>query len=812
MSHFASQWALSLSVLALLAGCGGGDVEPNPPPPQEQPSNEYLGPAPSTPDIQKYKVSLWDNIASQDKCGSCHTEGAQAPYFASNEDVNDAYAATLPLVDLTNPAASRLVDKVAGGHNCWLSSDSACGETMAQWIKLWSDERVSAVTTIELTAPILREPGASKNYPADTTLFSQQLYPLLNQYCAQCHNEGADTPQSPFFASNDIDLAYDAATKVFNIDEPSQSRLVVRLGSEFHNCWSNCQDNSAEMLAAIQAFSDAIDVDAISPEMVVSKGLRLTDGITASSGGRYESDLIALYQFKAGEGSVAFDTSGISPAANLNLSGEVKWLGSWGLAFNNGKAQASTASSKKLHDLIRATNEFTVEAWVTPSNVTQEGPARIVTYSAGDNDRNFTLGQTQYNYDFLLRTEATNGNGDPALSTPDADEVLQATLQHVVLSYNAVEGRKIYVNGQLIEVADDDIAPLAGWDDSFALILGREASNQHVWQGDIRLLAIYNRQLTAEQIQQNYEVGVGEKFYLLFSISHLMDLPNTYVMFEVSQFDNYSYLFSQASLVNIDGSAVSEGFEIKGMRLGINGKESAQGQAYANLESLIGTGQALAEPLSLSTLGTIIGLEKGASNDEFFLTFEQLGEHTNVRVPGVFITPEAMPANSETAHIGVRNFAEINHSMSVLTGVAQSAPKPAATYQLVQRQLPSIDNIDTFISAQQMGITQLAIAYCDAAVEDPLIRSRWLPQVDFSQAPAQALSPANRPLLLVPLLDQLMPLALTSQPQRQLISTELDGLIERLSVCGSNCNAERTRTIAKSSCAAVLASAVMLVQ
>ena len=812
MKHLLFKRLVFVSLFLGLSACGGGDVEENPPTEQTPTSDVYTGPAAATADIQKYKSSLWDNISTQDKCGACHTEGSQAPYFASRNDVNDAYAATNPLVDLTDPKVSRLVTKVAGGHNCWLASDSACGETMTQWIKLWADERVSTANTIELTAPVIRDPGASKSFPDDSSLFSQHVYPLLNQYCVSCHNEGVPAAQSPFFASNDIDVAYEAAKSVINLDEPALSRLVVRLGSEFHNCWSQCADDSIEMRDAIMALSDGIELDEVSPDMVVSKSLRLTDGITASSGGRFETDVIALYQFKTGEGTIAYDTSGISPAANLTLSGDVDWLGSWGLSFTNGKAQASTANSKKLHDLITATGEFSVEAWVTPNNVTQEGPARIVTYSAGDDARNFTLGQTLYNYDFMLQTDASNSNGEPALSTPDADEVLQATLQHVVMTYNATDGRRIYVNGQLIDVVDEDIAPLANWDDSFALILGREASNQHVWQGDIRLLAIYNRVLTSEQVQQNYEVGVGEKFFLLFSISHLVDLPNTYVMFEVSQFDNYSYLFSNAAIVNIDGTPVSTGFDVKGLRIGINGKESAQGQSYVNLDLSLSAGQDIAEPFSISALGTIIALEKGVNQDEFFLTFEQLGEHTNVVLPSVFVTPSEVPASTESAQIGVRNFAEINHSMSVLTGVSQQSTKVFDTYELVKRQLPSIENIETFISAQQMGITQLAIAYCDSAIEDNTIRGNWFPDVDFTAVPGEALSTAQRGNLLNPLINQLMPLSLSNQPNQSAIYAELDSLVSGLSVCSGTCDAERTRTIAKSTCAAVLASAVMLVQ
>ncbi|PKG82627.1 ATPase [Colwellia sp. 75C3] len=803
---------LVVNLFLLVSACGDSTVEEKPPIVPDNSNTEYTGPAPTTEDIQKYKTSLWDNISATDRCGSCHTEGNQAPYFASRENVNDAYAATNPLVSLSKPEESRLVQKVAGGHNCWLDSDQACGETMQQWVKLWADDRVSTANAIVLKPPVIKEPGTSKNFPSENTLFSTHVYPIVSLYCVDCHNESSSTAQSPFFASNNIDKAYEAARQVINLEEPNKSRLVIRLSNEFHNCWSDCQTNSTEMQAGIQALSDEITVDVIAPEMVVSKSLLLTDGLVASSGGRFESDIIALYQFKTGNGNTAYDTSGISPAANLTLTGNVEWLGSWGLSFTNGKAQASTANSKKIHDLITSTNEFAIEAWITPNNVVQEGPARIISYSAGDNDRNFTLGQSQYNYDFMLQTASSSSNGEPALSTPDDDEVLQATLQHVVLTYSATDGRRIYVNGKLIEVVDEAISPLASWDDSFALILGREASNNHVWQGNIRLLAIYNRTLSQEQISQNYDVGVGEKFFLLFSISDLVDLANTYILFEVSQYDNYSYLFTNPSLVNLDGNSLPKTTALSKMRIGVNGKESAQGQAYANLNQSFTTDDVITEPVGLSPLGTIIALEKGANNDEFFLTFEQLGEHSNVVLPATFIAPDDTFIDNDSARIGLRNFAQIHGSMSVLTGVNKDSTNVATTYQLVKQQLPTLTNIETFISAQQMGITQLAIAYCDTALENENLRMAWFPDVNFSNTPDIALDRTGRANLLNPLLDQLMPSTLGTQPDKATVYSELDNLISRLAVCGSSCDTNRTKNIAKASCAAVLGSAVMLVQ
>src|SRR5678816_3858793 len=93
----------------------------------------------------------------------------------------------------------------------------------------------------------------------------------------------------------------------------------------------------------------------------------------------------------------------------------------------------------------------------------------IISYSGGTMARNFTLGQTMYDYDYFNRATTTDANGQPALSTPSANEVLQATLQHVVATYSPVDGRRIYVNGQLVSQTDPQPAGLfTDWNDTFA--------------------------------------------------------------------------------------------------------------------------------------------------------------------------------------------------------------------------------------------------------------------------------------------------------------------------------------------------------
>ena len=67
------------------------------------------------------------------------------------------------------------------------------------------------------------------------------------------------------------------------------------------------------------------------------------------------------------------------------------------------------------------------------------------------------------------------------MSTDDDDERLQASLQHVVMTFDPVNGRRIYVNGEF--TGDMDSAgggTLGEWDNSFAFVLGNEVEQTTV--------------------------------------------------------------------------------------------------------------------------------------------------------------------------------------------------------------------------------------------------------------------------------------------------------------------------------------------
>src|SRR5579859_32575 len=346
---------LMLAALAACSSSGGAPTTVNQSTGGTSQTQTYTGPPAQNADIEAFQVNLWQNITPSNRCGGCHHQGGQSPMFARSDDVNQAYQAALPLVNLTNPSQSTLVLKVGSGHNCWVADPSACALTMQTWIQNWIGQGGSSTTTVQLLAPPVQAAGGGKQFPADPTVgnpsYQSTVYPLLTQFCSGCHNPASASPQQPYFADpRNVDAAYIAAQPKIDLAQPNQSRFYERLASEFHHCWPtassngapDCPGSAAAMLSAISAFANGIPVTPIDPALIVSDALTLTQGTVAASGSRYEGSLIAKYMFETGQGSTAYDTSGVSPEADLTLSGNVTWVGGWGLAFAQGSAaQAS---------------------------------------------------------------------------------------------------------------------------------------------------------------------------------------------------------------------------------------------------------------------------------------------------------------------------------------------------------------------------------------------------------------------------------------------------------------------------------------
>jgi len=824
--------ALLAASLALSA-CGGGGA-PTTATPATAPTssaNSYTGPAPATADVQAFSINFWANVRVQSRCGQCHnaTSPAQMPNFARSDDVNLAYAQANTVVNLAQPSTSRVVIKVSGGHNCWLADPNACGQILTTWISNWAGGTgVASATQVQLQAPPIQSVGQSLNFPADSSDYAATVYTLTSKYCVRCHSSTADsaTQQSPYFADPTLAIAYPAAIPKIDFTGCSpfiagnniatgttpgscgtNSRFYQRLLTDNHNCWDNCAADAAQMLAQIQAFAKMLSPANIDPSLVVSKALSLTQGTVASGANRYDADTIAKYEFETGTGYTAYDTSGIDPAADLTISGDVLWAGGWGITVGaGGKAQASTSGSSKLYGLIQATGEFSVEAWVAPALVAAD-KSYMVSYSGGDTTRNFTLGQTNQSYDFMLRSSNSVLDGTPQLQTPPAAMLLQASLQHVVLTYNPITGRQIYVNGMNANVPDPQKGgTISNWDKTFALVLGNEVSGDRSWQGLIKFVAIHSRALSAAQIMQNFNAGVGQRYYLLFNVAQVTGVPQAYVMFTVSQYDSYSYMFYKPTFISLDKAAKPNNIPVRGIRIGINGTIPQVGQAYVPLNTSVTSSAYTARGQVLSNIGTVIALQSGPLTDQFFLTFDQLGSQKNVVVEPIPTPPPPSPGPI-AADIGVRTFAEINSTLSRLTGVPTTNPAVSATYLAVQQQLPANPTLEGFSSSNQIGVAQLAIQYCNVMVKTPAYASSVLPGVTINGS----LYPAGASAVTTALAARLLGSGLNSQPNASTVTTELGNLITTLCTTSACTTTARAQAVTAAACATAFGSADMLI-
>jgi len=821
--------ALAASIALSACGGAGAPTTTNPAPSQTVQADAYTGPPASTADVTAFQVNFWNNVRVQNRCGQCHnaTSPAQMPNFARSDDVNLAYAQANTVVNLATPSTSIIVTKVAGGHNCWLADNGACGQILTTWIANWASASGAASSTaVQLQAPPDQSVGQSLNFPADSSDFAATVWPVTHTNCVRCHSTTADpsVEQSPYHADPSVPIAYAAAIPKIDFTGcagsggnnsgntagscGTNSRLYQRLLIDNHNCWTTCAADATTMLLAIQAFAGKLAPSNIDPTLVVSKSLSLTQGTIASGASRYDADTIAKYEFQSIVNNTTFDTSGIDPSADLTISGSVTLAGGWGITVGaGGKAQATTQASQKIYNFIQATGEFSVEAWVAPALVAVD-KSYMVSYSGGDTTRNFTLGQTNQDYDFMLRNSNTALTGLPQLQTPNAAMALQASLQHVVLTYDAVNGRQIYVNGVAVGPPDPQKGgTIANWDSTFALVLGNEVSGDRSWQGLIKFVAIHSRAMSATQVMQNFNAGVGERYYVLFNVSAVTGVSQNYVMFTVSQYDSYSYLFNQPTFISLDPKAAPSNIPVQGIRIGINGTIPQVGQAYIPLNTTVtSTGYTYPQGQVLSNVGTVIGLQSGPQTDQFFLTFDRLGNQTNVVVEAKPTAPAPAPG-PVVADIGVKTFAQVNSTLSALTGVPTSNANVNATYLAVQQQLPPTPTLEGFSSANQVGVAQLAIQYCNTAVNTPALQTALF---GGPLSPSQFTSQPGTDSVTSALANKVIGSG-AHQPNASTITTELSSLIGKLCTTNSCTTAQGTNAVAAAACATAFGSADMLI-
>ncbi|MEM9610669.1 MAG: malectin domain-containing carbohydrate-binding protein [Actinomycetota bacterium] len=205
------------------------------------------------------------------------------------------------------------------------------------------------------------------------------------------------------------------------------------------------------------------------------------------------------------------DSSGVGAPLDLTIAdpGAVNWTVD-GLEITGNTEITSGGPATKINTAVAASGELTIEAWIIPGNVTQDGPARVVNVGVDSQNRNAMLGQGGYSsfpddaFAARVRSQSSTDNGNPILFSPAGTATTNLT--HVVLT-RAVDGtRVLYVDGVPTNsnVVGGDTS---NWNLAYPLLLANENDGSRPWAGTLCQVAIYDVALTAGEVAANEAAG-----------------------------------------------------------------------------------------------------------------------------------------------------------------------------------------------------------------------------------------------------------------------------------------------------------------
>jgi len=639
-------------------------------------------------------------------------------------------------------------------------------------------------------------PNAPPQQNNDEAIFAATLHLEIRKpanFCIACHDNPAFTPAIDF-AVADVASSYAIITgqALVNLAVPNQSSLYQRpLGN--HNCGAECNRIATEYLAAITDWASQVNAGGNQPpagNVVASAAINFSQ-VVEGSVSRADTNVITTFNFAEGAGTTTAGISNIGAGVILNLEG-TEWVAEGGLRNVTGKAQASLADSQKLFNLLSGGNQFSVEAWVIPENTAQAGPARVVSFSIGTGRRNFTLGQTNTQYISRVQTLETGPNGsNPELKTDN--DVLNTELTHVVMTYdNMAGGRKIYVNGQLAteETIQGD---MLNWQDDNLFVLGNEVTNNRLWKGVFKMVAIHNKALNGAEVAQNFEAGEGAITALRFDVASILGAPG-YIEMQAYEIDPFAYVFAKPKLV----SAVT-GVAVKNIRIAVNNNVPVAMQAFRRVDmTVLQSGQ------EISPLGALIPSDLGMALDQFHLEFEVLAGQTGTTELIGLPVPPADPVDVDEPDAGVRTFSQVHDTMAALTGISKGDSDVRNRYDALRDQLPPNANLLGFGAAQQIAVQRLATTYCGEITKS---NSRCR---NFFSIGACQIGANEKDAIAGSVYDKIIGNNLVNQPAKVATTVEFVQIMNDLN-CTNGCNDAIGRLVLQAVCAAALASSAVTI-
>ena len=295
--------------------------------------------------------------------------------------------------------------------------------------------------------------------------------------------DARDLPEISFIEVNNSEYGTETVAQIKSLKRAEIIEMGVRF-SEDENFFSGVQVLSAERKKCI-SFNDE----------------------------RIRDNLQVFYNFSEGKGSKIRDISNLDDPLNLFIDdpGNVRWMPGQGLKVTGNTLISSETFPGRLIDSISRTNEITLEAWVKPSEINQDGPARIFTLSSDHFNRAFTVGQdgnnSEYDYVVRLATSNTDPNGVPEANS--AKNFRDIDFHHIVFTRNSDGIEKLYINGKQLYYGYRE-GDLSSWGSENRLALANEMTGERPWTGTYFLVAAYNTALSEEEVLQNHEAGFGK--------------------------------------------------------------------------------------------------------------------------------------------------------------------------------------------------------------------------------------------------------------------------------------------------------------
>jgi len=228
--------------------------------------------------------------------------------------------------------------------------------------------------------------------------------------------------------------------------------------------------------------------------LAVVAAMTVVSMATIASAQEYPSGIVSYWKFDEGSGTIAYDSVGSNDGA---LSGASWILGQVGGALDfSGSDYIEVPNSEALNP-----EHLTLELWTYP---TSTGYYRSM---AEKQLPGFAYPWVQYALNFSGNTSKPNFNvkiNDIGYNVTADEPIPLNAWTYLAGTYDG-ETLKLYVNGALVKTATSPIGPIDSSPDMF--YMGKPPSNAYYY-GKLDEVAIYNRALTPEEIQQHYQNGL----------------------------------------------------------------------------------------------------------------------------------------------------------------------------------------------------------------------------------------------------------------------------------------------------------------